>query len=106
MPPPALVPPPSVIAAKVHWIRHEKVILDYDLAALYDVETRVLNQAIKRNRTRFPQDFMFQLTAEEAAVLHGKTGLAEAASPANSSQTVMSSRKHRGHAYLLYAFKH
>ena len=41
------------ISPKVHWIRHEKVILDSDLAALYGVETRALNQAVKRNLARF-----------------------------------------------------
>ena len=46
-------------------IRSEKVILDRDLARLYGVTTRVLNQAVKRNSARFPEDFMFQLTAEE-----------------------------------------
>lgn len=47
-------------------VRGEKVILDSDLAAIYGVETRVLNQAMKRNAERFPQDFAFQLTLEEA----------------------------------------
>jgi hypothetical protein len=46
-------------------IRGHKVILDSDLAALYGVATKVLNQAVKRNRSRFPADFMFQLTAKE-----------------------------------------
>lgn len=46
-------------------IRGEKVILDRDLARLYGVTTRVLNQAVKRNSARFPEDFMFQLTADE-----------------------------------------
>ncbi len=46
-------------------IRGEKVMLDSDLAELYGVETKVLNQAVKRNATRFPPDFMFQLTAGE-----------------------------------------
>ena len=53
---------PSAIAPKVHWIRHEKVILDYDLAALYGVTTFNLNKAVKRNSDRFPADFMFQFT--------------------------------------------
>ncbi len=47
-------------------IRGQKVILDRDLAALYGVETRILNQAVKRNSARFPEDFMFQLTREKA----------------------------------------
>jgi phage regulator Rha-like protein len=50
-------------------IRGEKVMLDTDLAELYGVETRVLNQAVKRNVARFPVDFMFQLTAEEAEAI-------------------------------------
>ena len=50
-------------------IRSHRVMLDTDLAKLYGVATKVLNQAVKRNRTRFPMDFMFQLTAEEATSL-------------------------------------
>lgn len=55
----------TVIQRKIYEIRGRKVILDRDLAALYQVETRVLNQAVKRNLERFPEDFMFQLTKEE-----------------------------------------
>jgi len=53
------------IAPMIHWIRHEKVILDRDLAALYGVETRALKQAVRRNADRFPGDFMFELLEEE-----------------------------------------
>jgi phage regulator Rha-like protein len=49
----------QLITAKIHEIRGQKVILDYDLAALYGIETKVLKQAIKRNLMRFPEDFMF-----------------------------------------------
>ena len=49
----------------IYEIRGSKVMLDSDLAALYNVEVKVLNQAVKRNISRFPSDFMFQLTAEE-----------------------------------------
>jgi hypothetical protein len=49
----------------IYLIRGQKVMLDRDLANLYKVETRVLNQAVKRNETRFPSDFMFELTREE-----------------------------------------
>ena len=69
MPPHTLALSPSAIAPKVHWIRHEKVILDFDLAALYGVETRVLKQAVRRNRKRFPEDFLFVLTTDETGVL-------------------------------------
>ena len=50
---------------KIFTIRNKKVMLDFDLAELYEVETRVLNQAVKRNIKRFPSDFMFRLTKEE-----------------------------------------
>ena len=55
----------KLIQQKIHEIRGQKVMLDFDLAELYEVETRVLNQAVKRNIERFPEDFMFQLTKEE-----------------------------------------
>ena len=55
----------AVIQRKIYEIRGQKVILDRDLAALYQVETKVLNQAVKRNKERFPEDFMFQLTPKE-----------------------------------------
>src|SRR5574344_976686 len=57
--------PIQIIENKIYIIRGIKVMLDRDLAILYDVETRVLNQAVKRNAERFPNDFMFQLTKEE-----------------------------------------
>ncbi len=53
------------ITSKIYLIRERQVILDSDLALLYEVETRVLNQAVKRNLERFPEEFMFQLTNEE-----------------------------------------
>ncbi len=53
------------ISPMIHWIRHEKVMLDRDLAALYGVETRALKQAVRRNAERFPDDFMFVLSKEE-----------------------------------------
>lgn len=55
----------AVIQRKIYEIRGQKVILDRDLAALYQVETKALNQAVKRNIERFPEDFMFQLTPKE-----------------------------------------
>ena len=53
------------ILNRIYFIRGEKVILDRDLAEMYGVETRVLNQSIKRNLNRFPKDFMFQLSEKE-----------------------------------------
>ncbi len=55
----------DLIERKIYVVREQKVMLDSDLAKLYGVETRVLNQAVKRNFGRFPEDFMFQLTKEE-----------------------------------------
>lgn len=53
------------IQNRIYEIRGERVMLDFDLASLYEVETKVLNQAVKRNIKRFPDDFMFQLTSAE-----------------------------------------
>jgi hypothetical protein len=72
-------------------LRGEKVLLDADLAGLYGVTTKALNQAVKRNRKRFPADFMFRLTAAEAAAL-------------NRSQSVTGSQKHRDPRYRPFAF--
>lgn len=55
----------EIITQKIHEIRNQKVMLDYDLAALYEIETKVLKQAVRRNIERFPEDFMFELTKEE-----------------------------------------
>lgn len=55
----------EIITQKIHKIRNQKVMLDYDLAALYEIETRVLKQSVKRNASRFPSDFMFALTENE-----------------------------------------
>ena len=56
---------PADIKHKIYDIRGQRVMLDFDLAELYEVETRILNQAVKRNFKRFPSDFMFQLTNKE-----------------------------------------
>ena len=56
---------PTAIESLIYEIRGQKVMLDRDLAKMYGVETKVLNQAVKRNMKRFPEDFMFQLTPEE-----------------------------------------
>jgi hypothetical protein len=63
---------PEKIAPLVHVLRHEKVILDSDLAELYGVPTKVLNQAVQRNIDRFPPDFMFQLTEDELETLRSQ----------------------------------
>ena len=55
----------ELISNKIYFIRNQKVMLDLDLALLYGIETRVLKQAVKRNISRFPEDFMFQLSENE-----------------------------------------
>jgi hypothetical protein len=79
------------IEKAIYLIRGEKVMLDRDLAKLYDVSTAAFNQAVRRNRERFPEDFMFQLTPAEVTDL-------------NRSQIVIGSQKHRDPRSRPYAF--
>lgn len=76
-------------------------MLDFEIAEMFDVETRVMNQAVKRNIERFPEDFVFRLTEEEWAFQRSQIVIS---SPEGTSQFVMSSNKNRGKAYLPYAF--
>src|SRR6185312_16217906 len=65
------------IQNRIYELRGERVMLDRDLAALYETETKALNLAVKRNSKRFPGDFMFQLTKEEAEALRFQTETSE-----------------------------
>ena len=102
--------PVEQIAQLIYLIRGQKVMLDFDLAALYGVATKVLNQAVKRNRERFPNDFMFQLTDEEMRfsrsqfVILKSQVVDDQPIPTNWSQSVTSFRKHRGKRYRPFAF--
>src|SRR5258708_13321300 len=80
------------IAPLVHAVRGERVLFDADLAVLYGVETRTLNQAVARNRGRFPPDFMFRLSAREFESIRSQ--FVTGSPPATSSQPVLRSRKH------------
>ncbi len=80
----------QLIQRKIYEIRGQKVMLDFDLAEMYEVETRVLNQAVKRNIERFPPDFMFQMTKDEWQNM--------------SSQFVMTSRNKRPKTAIPLAF--
>jgi hypothetical protein len=80
---------PEKIAPLVHLLRHEKVILDFDLAELYGVTTGALNQAVQRNIDRFPIDFMFQVTEDEEEKLKSQILASENASHSLLSQTVI-----------------
>jgi hypothetical protein len=71
--------PVAAIERRIYLVRGEKVMLDADLASLYDVETKTLNRAVRRSIDRFPEDFMFQLTDEEAKSLRYQIGTLKAA---------------------------
>jgi len=71
----------EIIQSKIYELRGQRVMLDRDLAELYQVEPRVLNQAVKRNRERFPDDFMFQLTDEEFDSLRFQFGTSNEKEP-------------------------
>lgn len=122
---------PDPVHGRIFTIRGHRVILDTDLASLYGVPTKRFNEAFKRNRHRFPDDFAFQFTREEALNLKSQIAASSLYAPANhsiepnwsqsatssvqtadamgneanSSQFVMSSKaKHRGAAYRPWAF--
>ena len=80
----------SEIKSRIYAVRNKEIMLDEDLAELYDVDTKVFNQAVKRNIERFPDDFRFQLTEKEYENLR--------------SQIVTSSSEHGGRRYLPYVF--
>lgn len=94
----------EIIRNKIYEIRGQKIMFDFDLAELYEVETRILNQSVKRNIARFPKDFMFQLTQKEWEPLRSQIVISSKMNDNNSSQIVMSSKKHRGAKYLPLAF--
>ncbi|WP_316805682.1 ORF6N domain-containing protein [Pedobacter agri] len=87
------------IQSRIYEIRGERVILDFDLATLYEVETRVLNQAVKRNIERFPEDFMFQLNNQEFENVRMEINNHDM-----SSQIVMTYSSKRPNSALPYAF--
>ena len=68
----AVVLPAELVERRIHLVRGQKVMIDADLASLYQVATKTLNQAVKRNLARFPEDFMFQLKGEEASALRSQ----------------------------------
>ena len=102
--------PAEHIVRRIFYFRGEKVLLDFDPATLYGVATKALNQAVKRNRERFPDDFMFQFTTEEfrilrsQAVISSPQGTRSKEIMKNWSQTVTSFRKYRRTKYRPYAF--
>jgi hypothetical protein len=90
------------IGSVIRTIRGQKVILDSDLARIFGIPTFRFNEAVKRNRERFPSDFLFQLTAQEAKSLRSQ--IATLKQTGNPSQIAMGSQKHRDPRFLPYAF--
>lgn len=82
--------PPFAVESRILFLRHQRVILDSDIAELYGVPVKILNQQVKRNQARFPSDFLFQLTAKENELLR--------------SQFVTSKKGRGGRRYRPYAF--
>jgi hypothetical protein len=94
--------PEQNISSVIRTIRGQKVILDYDLARIFGVPTFRFNEAVKRNRKRFPADFLFQLTSEAFESLRSQIAILERKS--NPSQIAIGSQKHRNPRHLPYAF--
>jgi phage regulator Rha-like protein len=82
--------PPFPVESRILFLRHQRVILDSDIAELYGVPVKLLNQQVKRNQARFPSDFLFQVNAKENELLR--------------SQFVTSKKGRGGRRYLPYAF--
>ena len=94
---------PEKIAPLVHVLRHEKVLLDSDLAELYGVTTGNLNKAVHRNLDRFPDDFMFQLTEDEMEILISQIAISKTAETSLIFQSGRSKGR-GGRRHLPYAF--
>jgi hypothetical protein len=92
------------IQNRIYEIRGERVMLDMDLAVLYEVETRVLNQAVKRNIKRFPDDFMFRLTIKEWEGMRSQIVIAYPNNVSMRSQIVIASPNKRNTTVTPYAF--
>ena len=92
------------ITRSIHFIRNQKVMMDSDLAEMYGVETKVLNQAVKRNMDRFPEDFMFQLTNEEWEDLQVTVKEQNVPHSLRSQIVTLKSDRGRHRKYLPYVF--
>ncbi len=92
------------IQNRIYEIRGERVMLDFDLAQLYEVETKALNQAVKRNSKRFPGDFMFRLTISEWEDIRSQAVTASKSMVTVRSQIVTASQNKRNTAVTPFAF--
>ncbi len=94
----------NLIENRIFFIRGQKVMLDSDLATLYKVSTKRLNEQVKRNLRRFPIDFMFQLSLDEARELQASRSQIATLNADLRSQFATSNRNRGGRRYLPYAF--
>ncbi len=102
----------QIIQSKIHTLRGQRVMFDFDLAILYEVQTKALNQAVKRNIEHFPEDFLFQLSEEEWQSLRSqivtldsnRSQIVTGSDGMMWSQSVTTSQKHREGKSLPYAF--
>jgi hypothetical protein len=92
------------IQNRIYEIRGERVLLDFDLAALYEVPTKVLNQAVKRNIKRFPKDFMFRLTSDDWGEMWSQIVTTSEEQTSMRSQIVTASQSKRNTKTTPYAF--
>jgi hypothetical protein len=96
--------PPERIVHQIHVVRGKKVMFDRALAELYGVETRALTQAVRRNRDRFPEDFMFQLTWEETRALRSQFVILDEAEKRGTTSPFGTSKRGHNIKYRPYAF--
>jgi phage regulator Rha-like protein len=95
----------QMIQNRIYEMRGERVMLDYDLADLYEVEIRTLNQSVKRNSKRFPKDFMFQLTKEESEGLRLQNETLESSNSLRSQFVILKTSSRGQHRkFMPYAF--
>src|SRR6476660_2672033 len=94
----------QLIERRIYLIRGHKVMIDVDLAELYEVPTKRFNQQVRRNLNRFPEDFMFQLTREEADSLRSQFATSKLGPESLRSQIATSKPSQGGRRYLPYAF--
>lgn len=95
------------IQNRIYEVRGERVMLDFDLAALYETETRIFNQAVKRNIKRFPKDFIFQLSKEEWSEIRPQsvgTSPQSTDNQINQRSQIVTLNSAKGTRYLPYAF--
>ncbi len=93
----------QIIQNKIYEVRGHKVMLDYDLAELYEVPTKALNQAVKRNIRRFPSDFMFRLTPDEWDTMRSQFAAATGIENSMQSHFVTAPQKRRNVSATPYA---